>query len=147
MATVQPGSFLTLHYRLAGPAGDIINTFEGKPATLSLGTGELSPAVEQRLLGLEEGVRATFDLAPGEAFGQRNPDMVQRVARKLLNELGDPLEQYAVDEVVEFPTPDGQGRYAGAVQQVLDDGAVVFDFNHPLASQPVTFEVLVIGVL
>ncbi len=147
MATVQPGSFLTLHYRLAGPAGDIINTFEGKPATLSLGTGELSPAVEQRLLGLEEGVRATFDLAPGEAFGQRNPDMVQRVARKLLNELGDPLEQYAVGEVVEFPTPDGQGRYAGAVQQVLDDGAVVFDFNHPLASQPVTFEVLVIGVL
>ena len=147
MATVQPGSFLTLHYRLAGPAGDIINTFEGKPATLSLGTGELSPAVEQRLLGLEEGVRATFDLAPGEAFGQRNPDMVQRVARKLLNELGDPLEQYAVGEVVEFPTPDGQGRYAGAVQQVLDDGAVVFDFNHPLASQPVTFEVMVIGVL
>jgi hypothetical protein len=27
---VQAGSFLTLHYRLAGPAGDIINTFEGK---------------------------------------------------------------------------------------------------------------------
>jgi len=147
MATVQPGSFLTLHYRLAGPAGDIINTFEGKPSTLTLGTGELSPAVEQRLLGLEEGVRATFDLAPGEAFGQRNPDMVQRVARKLLDELGDPLEQYTVGEVVEFPTPDGQGRYAGAVAQVLDDGAVVFDFNHPLASQPVTFEVQIIGVL
>ena len=34
---VQPGSFLTLHYRLAGPGGDIINTFGGKPATLSLG--------------------------------------------------------------------------------------------------------------
>ena len=46
---VQPGSFLTLHYRLAGPAGDVINTFEGKPATLSLGAGELSPALEQRL--------------------------------------------------------------------------------------------------
>jgi FKBP-type peptidyl-prolyl cis-trans isomerase SlpA len=29
-----------------------------KPATLSLGTGELSPAVEQRLLGLEEGTRS-----------------------------------------------------------------------------------------
>ena len=76
MATVQPGSFLTLHYRLAGPAGDIINTFDGKPATLSLGSGELSPAVEQRLIGLEEGVRATFELAPGEAFGERNADMV-----------------------------------------------------------------------
>ena len=87
MATVQPGSFLTLHYRLAGPAGDIINTFDDKPATLSLGGGELSPALEQRLLGLEEGVRAQFDLEPGEAFGERKPDMVQRVARKLLDSL------------------------------------------------------------
>jgi FKBP-type peptidyl-prolyl cis-trans isomerase SlpA len=32
-AIVVPGSFLTLHYRLAGPAGDIINTFGDKPAT------------------------------------------------------------------------------------------------------------------
>jgi FKBP-type peptidyl-prolyl cis-trans isomerase SlpA len=147
MATVQPGSFLTLHYRLAGPAGDIINTFEDKPATLSLGAGELSPAVEQRLLGLAEGTRATFELAAGEAFGARNPEMVQWVARQLLDQFGDPDEQYAVGEVVQFPTPDGQGRYAGAVRQVRDDGAVLFDFNHPLAGQPVTFEVLVIGVL
>ena len=50
-------------------------------------------------------------------------------------------------EVVQFPTPDGQGSYAGAVRQVKDDGSVLVDFNHPLASQPVTFEVLVIGVL
>jgi FKBP-type peptidyl-prolyl cis-trans isomerase SlpA len=129
------------------PAGDIINTFDGKPATLSLGSGELSPAVEQRLIGLEEGTRATFELAPGEAFGERKADMVQWVARKLLDELGDPQEQYAVGEVVQFPTPDGQGQYAGAVRQVGDDGSVLFDFNHPLAGQPVTFEVLVIGVL
>jgi FKBP-type peptidyl-prolyl cis-trans isomerase SlpA len=73
--------------------------------------------------------------------------MVQWVARKLLNALGDPQENYAVGEVVQFPTPDGQGSYAGAVRQVGDDGSVLFDFNHPLASQPVTFEVLVIGVL
>ena len=61
MATVQPGSFLTLHYRLAGPAGDIINTFDGKPATLSLGAGELSPAVENLLLGLPEGAHTSFE--------------------------------------------------------------------------------------
>ena len=71
MATVQPGSFLTLHYRLAGPEGDVINTFEDKPATLTLGNSELSPVLEERLLGLEEGTRTSFDLplAPqGTAF-------------------------------------------------------------------------------
>ena len=155
LACVESGSFLTLHYRLAGPAGDIINTFAGKPATLSLGTGELSPAVEQRLLGLEEGTRATFELPAGVAFGERKADMVQWVARRLLKDMGDPLETYRVGDVVQFPTPDGLGSYAGAVVQVgrkavggdAVNDAVQFDFNHPLAGQPVTFEVHLIGVL
>ena len=49
--------------------------------------------------------------------------------------------------MVQFPTPDGQGSYAGAVLQVREDGAVLFDFNHPLAGQPVSFEVYIIGAL
>ncbi len=147
MAIVEPGSFLTLHYRLAGPQGDIINTFHDKPATLSLGSGALSPAVEQRLLGLAEGTRVVMEIPAGEAFGERTADMQQWVARKLLNELGDPTEKYAVGDVVQFPTPDGLGSYAGTVLQVNEEGAVLFDFNHPLAGQPVTFEVELIGVL
>lgn len=146
LPTVQPGSFLTLHYRLAGPQGDVINTFEGQPATLTLGASELSPAMEQRLMGLAEGTRQVFDLAAGEAFGQRNPEMLQWVSLQLLREFGDPDERYEVGDVVQFPAPQGQGTFAGAVQQARED-AVLFDFNHPLAGQPVTFEVLVIGVL
>jgi len=148
MPQVQDGSFLTLHYRMSDAQGQvIIDTFPGAPATLSLGTGELSPAIEQRLLGLEEGTHTVIELAAGEAFGERQPEMVQWVARKLLNELGDPMEQYAVGDVVQFPTPDGLGSYAGAVREVRADGAVLFDFNHPLAGQPVRFEVQLIGVL
>ena len=151
---VEPNSFLTLHYRMAGPGtngqpgANIINTFDGKPATLSLGTGELSPAIEQRLIGLPEGTRTSFELPEGVAFGERNPELVQWVARKLLNELGDPAEQYKAGDVVQFPTPDGMGQYAGSVQQVKADGeAVQFDFNHPLAGLHVVFEVQVIGIL
>ena len=135
-----------MHYRLAGPQGTLINTFEDKPATLSLGSGELSPGMEAALMGLEEGVRTTFELASGVAFGDRNPDMQQWVARKLLNELGDPTEKYAAGDVVQFPTPDGQGSYAGLVREVGPDW-LLFDFNHPLAGQPVRFEVQVLGVL
>ena len=147
MTTVEPGSFLTLHYRLSGPQGDVINTFGGKPATLSLGAGELSPAVEDRLIGLAEGAHDTFELPAGAAFGQRNLDMIQWLPRKDLDELGDPHEQYTAGEVIELPTPDGQGQFAAVVQAVRDDGALQLDFNHPLAGQPVTFEVEVIGVL
>ena len=147
MNPVQRGSFLTLHYRLAGPdGGDIINTFADKPATLSLGNGQLAPAMEARLLGLTEGTRTEFSLAPGEAFGERNPELLQRVKRSLLARMGDPDEHYHVGDVVQFPTPDGQGSYAGVVRELGADW-LLFDFNHPLAGQPVTFEVQLIGVL
>jgi len=144
---VQPGSFLTLHYRLSGPDGaDVVNTFDDKPATLSLGTGQLAPAIEEKLLGLAEGTQTHFELPAGAAFGERNPDMLQRVKLALLHELGDPDADYAVGDVVQFPTPDGQGSYAGVVREVGSDW-LLFDFNHPLAGQPVRFEVKLLGVL
>jgi FKBP-type peptidyl-prolyl cis-trans isomerase SlpA len=144
---VKSGSFLTLHYRLSGPDGaDFVNTFEAQPATLSLGTGELAPAMEARLIGLEEGARESFDLGPGEAFGERNPELVQRVGRALLDRLGDADRDYRVGDVVQFPTPGGEGRYAGVVREVGGDD-LLFDFNHPLAGRPLRFEVQLIGVL
>ena len=150
MNLIREGSFLTLHYRLRGPSGDeLVSTFEGSPATLTLGTGALAPAMEARLIGLPEGASTGFDLAPGEAFGERNPELVQRVKLALLHELGDPDATYAVGDVVQFPTPDGQGQYAGVVREVgpAEEGWLLFDFNHPLAGQSVRFEVHVIGVM
>ncbi len=147
MNTVQPGSFLTLHYRLADAGGaDLVSTFGDKPATLSLGSGQLAPAIEARLIGLAEGAHEAFELPAGAAFGERNPALLQRVARALLRELGDPDADYGIGDVVQFPTPDGQGAYAGVVRDAGDDW-LLFDFNHPLAGQPVRFEVQLLGVL
>ena len=147
MTAIQPGSFLTLHYRLAGLDGRaVIDTFAGPPATLSLGQGEMAPAMEARLIGLAEGAQQSFELGAGEAFGPRNPEMLQRVKLSLLTELGDTQATYAVGDVVQFPTPDGQGAYAGVVREVGGDW-LLFDFNHPLAGQPVRLDVHVIGVL
>ncbi len=144
---VQAGSFLTLHYRLTGPDGSaVVDTFADKPATLSLGTGQLAPALETHLLGLPEGCEAAFDLPAGAAFGERNPELQQRVKLSLLRELGDPLAEYGLGDVVQFPTPNGQGAYAGVVRECGPDW-LLFDFNHPLAGQALRFEVKLLGVL
>jgi len=147
LTAIQPGSFLTLHYRLAGPDGAaLVDTFGEQPATLTLGAGELAPAMERRLIGLAEGAHESFELAAGEAFGARNPELLQRVKLALLHELGDPDASYGIGDVVQFPTPDGAASYAGVVREVGPDW-LLFDFNHPLAGQPVRFDVHVIGVL
>lgn len=148
MSHVEPGSFLTLHYCLRSDGGEpFVDTFGLAPATLSLGTGELAPAMEARLVGLAEGDRASFALAPGEAFGERSALLVQRLNRAALaaatcSDEGD----YAVGDVVRFPAPGGDATVAGIVREV-DDDTIVFDFNHPLAGRAVTFDVHVVGVL
>jgi FKBP-type peptidyl-prolyl cis-trans isomerase SlpA len=144
---VQPDSFLTLHYRLAGPDGvDVVSTFGGGPATLALGTGQLAPALEAALVGMQEGAHATLHLEAGVAYGPRSADMLQRVARSLLAEHGDPQQHYAVGDVVQFPAPAGPGGFVGVVREAADDW-LLFDFNHPLAGRPVTFEVELVGVM
>ena len=146
MKRVEPGSFLTLHYRLRdGDGVAFVDTFATPPATLSLGTGELAPAMEARLIGLAVGSEESFALRPGEAFGERDPALVHRVSRAVLDAEGDADGDYRVGDVVRFPAPNGQS-IAGVVRDIEGD-ALVFDFNHPLAGRAVTFDVKLIGVL
>lgn len=149
--SVAADSYLTLHYRvsvLAPEGGDdadeIVNTFGARPATLQLGGGQLSPALEARLQGLPMGAHRVFELAAGEAFGPRNRDLIQRLARRVLEDESATID-YVPGDVVEFNAPGG-GRYAG-VFRAMDGDYATFDFNHPLAGQSVRFEVEIVGIL
>ncbi|MGE5649839.1 peptidylprolyl isomerase [Noviherbaspirillum sp. UKPF54] len=143
---VTEAAYLTLHYRLAAADGnDIVTTFNDNPATLQLGTGQLAPFLEVCLLGLPEGSHQTFELAPEQAYGPRNPDLIQRVSRATLDENSAGGDEYVIGDLIEFSAPSG-GRFAG-VLRAIDDDSALFDFNHPLAGQTVKFEVKIIGIL
>ncbi|HJV52495.1 MAG TPA: peptidylprolyl isomerase [Noviherbaspirillum sp.] len=143
---VTEAAYLTLHYRLAAADGnDIVTTFNDNPATLQLGTGQLAPFLEACLLGLPEGAHQTFELTPEQAFGPRNPDLIQRVSRATLDENSAGGDEYVIGDLIEFSAPSG-GRFAG-VLRAIDGESALFDFNHPLAGQSVRFEVKIIGIL
>ena len=138
---VTPSSFLTLHYRLCTSDGtEVISTFDMSPATLQMGSGQLAATLENKLLGLPAGTRKTFELTPGEAFGEHNPRLVERILRSALPE-GVELQENAT---VEFATEGAE--FAGFVRELTDSHALI-DFNHPLAGKSVQFEVHLIGVL
>ena len=105
----------------------------------------MAPFLEERLLGLAEGCHETFVLAPDEGFGPRNPDMIRSVTRATLDENSAPDADYKIGDLVDFAAPGG-GRFAGVLRELHADTAL-FDFNHPLAGQALTFEVKLISVL
>ena len=143
---VTESTFLTLHYRLSTMAGsDIVSTFDENPATLQVGSGQLAPFLESCLIGLPEGAHQSFELTAEQAFGPRNPELLQKVSLSTLHENSDPDHTYAIGDLVDFAAPGG-GQFAGVLLEIGELDAL-FDFNHPLAGQAVKFEVRIIGVL
>lgn len=143
---VTASSYLTLNYRLASLDGnDIVTTFGATPATLLMGQGQLAPVLEELLIGLPEGTHKTFELAPGVGFGPRNPELIREVSRATLDQNSAPDADYKIGDLVDFSAPGG-GRFAGILRE-LGEETCLFDFNHPLAGQPLKFEVQLISVL
>ena len=101
---VKADSLVTLHYRLAtGDDQPLVSTFDGTPATLQLGNGELVPTLEACLEGLAVGEHHTFLLEAEQAFGPHSPELVQRFSRADLPTDGN-LEPFAM---IEFSGPEG----------------------------------------
>ena len=149
MSTVRADSLITLHYRLAAPDGAAwIDTFDHKPATLTLGSQQLAPALEACLLGLAEGSRHRFELPADTAFGAHDPARVQRVPRAVLQaQLNDAVELKLGDAIRLAGLTSASGATAGAIVTGLSESDIELDFNHPLAGKPVVFEVQILGVL
>ncbi len=123
----------------------VADTFDGRPATLQMGGGQWAPALEAALLGKREGDQFSVTLLAHQAYGERNPDLVQKVSRALLAQHAGPDTHFYPGDLVEFPAPGG-GRYSGVLKEINDAWAL-FDFNHPLAGVAVRLDVAIIGVL
>lgn len=137
---VRMGDRVTLHYRLECGGEEVVSTFSDAPETFTLGSGEIDPRLEVLLLGLKTDDHTTVALGPGEAFGDRDEGLVQRLAR---NEF-DPALDLQPGHRVDFSLPNGQTLH-GTILYV-DDTHVVVDFNHPLAGLPVEFEVRILAI-
>ena len=141
-ATVRSDSYLTLHYRITTLDGEeFLSTFDMSPATLQMGSGQMSENLESVLIGLSAKERFVFQLEPAQAFGMRNERLVERIARSALP-AGMELKE---NSVVEFTAPNG-ATFSGFLRE-LDEQSGLFDFNHPLAGKPIRFEVEIIGIM
>lgn len=149
-AFVRPDSYLTLHYRItltSGPAAGSVfaDTFESRPATFQMGAGQWAPGMEEGLLGHEDGARFSIELPAANAYGERNPDLLQRVTLAALKQNAEPGAEFVPGDMVEFNAPNG-ARYSGVLKEFGDTWAL-FDFNHPLAGADLRIDVSLLGVL
>lgn len=137
--SLRPGDTVTLNYRLECGGEEIANTFDDGPETFTLGQGQMEVRLELLLLGLSAGNHRRFELGPGEAFGDRDEQLIHTLPR---DDFPADME-LAVGGGVEFELPNGQTLTGGVLE--MDADTVRVDFNHPLAGLPVTFEVHILA--
>ncbi|ESQ98518.1 peptidyl-prolyl cis-trans isomerase [Stutzerimonas chloritidismutans AW-1] len=137
---IGPDKEVTLHFALGLETGELVDsTFDKKPATFTVGDGNLLPGFEQQLYGLKAGDKRTLQVAPEQGFGQPNPQNVQVM----------PRGQFAGMELSEglmVSFQDAARTELPGVVKAFDDNQVTVDFNHPLAGKTLTFEVEIIDV-
>jgi FKBP-type peptidyl-prolyl cis-trans isomerase SlyD len=113
----------------------------GRPMTAVLGKQMLIAGLEDALLGRTAGERFNVQVAPKDAYGERNPAARQRVPRKHLAKVR-PLKPGAVVQLTDPAT--------GAIRlvTVLKVGMTVvdIDLNHPLAGEALDFDIEVLEV-
>ena len=105
-----------------------------KPMVVCLGQDQVLDGLDKELQGKEEG-KYTIELEPEEAFGKKKSDLLKLI----------PKGEFKSKEVDPYPglelTIDGQ---RGTVRSV-SGGRVIVDFNHPLASKELIYEVEILG--
>lgn len=147
---VHAESYVTLHYRISIDSGEakgqvFIETFDTKPATLLMGTGQWMPSLEAPLVGLKEGDSLSYHLAASQAYGEPNPDLLLHVTKQVLLDDAARSDNLSEGEVVEFTAPDGT-KYSGVFKR-WDGERALFDFNHPLSGVDLKVDVKILGVM
>lgn len=139
-AYLRLGDQATLHYRLICQGEILVDTHPDGPETFTLGHGQIDPRLETLLLGLRAGDQRRFDLAPGEAFGSHDANLIH-----LLPRTDFPADmELVVGSEIEFSLPNGQNVHGTVL--AFEDNDVRVDFNHPLAGLPVNFEVEILAI-
>jgi len=95
--------------------------------------------------GLAEGDSFDFTLEPKDAFGEKNPDMVQVLDKSIFCINGEfDTDRVYEGAVVPMQTADGF-RIDGFVKEITPD-KVTIDFNHQLAGERVRYAGKVLAV-
>jgi FKBP-type peptidyl-prolyl cis-trans isomerase SlyD len=138
---LEHGKVGVLHYVLRDAAGKTLESSHGGgPMPYLHGFGNLVPGLERALAGQERGAHLEVALAPADAYGERKGPGPQRVRRR------DLPKELDIVPGRPFRTTGSDGR--DVILWILKaEGAwVTLDVDHPLAGQPLTFDVDVLFV-
>ena len=141
MQQVQTGDTVSVHYHGKLTDGATFDSSEGRePLQFTAGTGQVIKGFDDAVLNMTVGEKKTVHIPVGEAYGQRNDDMIMEY----------PITEFPTDmkpEVgMELQMGDNAGNVFPVVITAVSAETVMLDANHPLAGQDLIFELELVAI-
>ncbi len=108
---------------------------QAKPFIFSLGQGMFLKGVDDYLIGKqEEPKKYKIELSPEDAFGKRNPKLIER------------MPSYVFKQQNVRPVPGVMFNFDGRIGKIIavSGGRVIVDFNNPVAGKDVIYDLNVL---
>jgi peptidylprolyl isomerase len=141
MATAKGGDTVHVHYTGKLDDGTVFDSSEGRdPLAFTVGSGEVIAGFDRAVAGMESGGTKIVRLEAEEAYGEHRDDLVVDVP---VEQLPDDLEP---EIGMELALRGDDGRQVPVRVTEVGDEAVTLDANHPLAGQPLVFELRLVAV-
>jgi FKBP-type peptidyl-prolyl cis-trans isomerase SlyD len=135
---IEKNTAVTIRYKISDTRGLLIEESKEPMAYLHGGYGNTFAKIEAALEGQETGYQTVLELAPQDAFGERDESLLQTI----------PKTQFPpgikVGGQLEGRSEDGQ-TYVFNVLKIKGD-TVYLDGNHPMAGKTLRFSIRVLQV-
>lgn len=142
MAAAEQGNTVRVHYSGFLEDGTIFDSsLEREPLEFTVGERVVIPGFEAAVVGMEIGGTKTVAIAPAEAYGERDEEMVVVIERSRVPDHLDPQP----GALLQLSSPEG-GDAQVVVVEVTDE-TITLDGNHPLAGKELIFELKLVEIV
>jgi FKBP-type peptidyl-prolyl cis-trans isomerase SlyD len=132
---------VSINYTLTNAEGKVLDSSQGRaPLTYMHGARNIIPGLERELEGKDVGDKVNVTVPAAQAYGERDPQMVQPVSRDAFKG----IENIQPGMQFQAQAPNGAQRVVTVVK--VEPEQITIDANHPLAGVPLTFDVTVVDV-
>ena len=141
----EKNSVVSFHYVVRDAAQPAAEPYDdsrkrGEPLLALLDHSQLVPGVEKALTGREAGEKFEIDVAPEDAYGERQDGLLQRVPKKYFQN----AQKLKPGMTTVLQTRDG-GQRVVTIHKV-GMSAIDVDHNHPLAGKTLHFDIEIVDV-
>lgn len=142
MKTVKKGDKVKVEYEGTLTDGTIFDTTDKhqQPFEFEAGTGKLIKGFDEAIIGMKEGEQKNITIAPGEAYGEYNPELVKEL----------PLDCFPNHQEMKvgmvFMMELENGHKVPFRITAITDSTVTVDLNPPLAGKTLNFKIKLIEI-